>query len=78
MNVRKLYFENQDLTRIKGEPTFKYLHKMLQDITANKGSVPTSLGGWAYDYIGLIFFQFTYATLAPMMTFVAPVMLVVL
>ena len=56
MNVRELYFEHQDLMRINSEPMFDHLHRMLQEIKANVVSVPTSLGGGAHGYIGIILF----------------------
>ena len=72
-HYRDLYFEHKNLTRISGEPTFASLHKMLLELKANAVSVPSTLGGGAHGFIGVILSGPTYATLAPMTPFVIPV-----
>ena len=71
-HYRDLYFEHKNLTRISGEPTFASLHKMLLELKANAVSVPSTLGGGAHGFIGVILSGPTYATLAPMTPFVIP------
>ena len=69
-NVRELYFEHKDLTRIIGEPVFDGLHQMLLEVKANLSSVPSTLCGGAYRYAGAILSIPTYATLASMTPFI--------
>jgi hypothetical protein len=53
-NVRNLYFEFKELTPIIGEPELDGLHQMLLEIKANLSSVPSTLGGGAHGYAGII------------------------
>ena len=71
-NVRELYFEHKDLTRIVGEPMFDGLHHMLLQVKANLSSVPSTLGGGTHGYAGAMLSVATYATLAPMTPFITP------
>ena len=45
---------------------------MLLRLKANASSVPSTLGGGQYGYIGVILSPVTYATLAPMQPFETP------
>ena len=71
-NVRDLYFEFKELTPIVGEPEFDGLHQMLLEIKANLSSVPSTLGGGAHGYAGIILSAPTYANLAPGTPFLTP------
>ena len=72
-SYRDLYFEHKNLTRISSEPTFATLHQLLLELKANAVSVPSTLGGGAHGFIGIILSAVTYVTLAPMPPFVTPV-----
>ena len=69
-NVRELYFEHQELTRINGGPMFITLHNMALRLKSNAISIPCTLGGGAYGYISIIMSPVTYATLAPFTPFI--------
>ena len=71
-NVRELYFEQQDLTRINGKPTFAVIHNMVLQLKSNTVSVLCTLGGGAYRYIGIILPPVTYIAIAPMNILVVP------
>ena len=70
-NVRELYFEHQDLTRINSKLTFAVLHNMVLQLKVNTVSVLCTLGGGMYSYICII--PITHATLAPLTPFIVPV-----
>ena len=71
-NVRELFFEYKQLTRIHGEPKFSTLHGMHLECKANLSSVPCTLGGGAHGYSGILLSATAYATLAPTTPFVIP------
>ena len=71
-NIRDLYFEFKELTPIIGELEFDGLHQMLLEIKANLSSVPSTLGGGAHGYSGIILSAPTYATLEPRTPFLVP------
>ena len=71
-NYPDLYFEHKSLTRISDEPTFVILQQLLLKLKANALSVPSTLGGGAHGFIGIILSRPTYTTLAPMTTFAIP------
>ena len=70
---RDLYFEHKKLKRISGEPIFAIPHKILLELKATAVSVPSQLGGGFHGFIGIILSNPTYATLAPMNSFITPV-----
>ena len=72
-NYRELYFEHKLLKRINGEPNFFSLHYLLIELKANAGSVPTTLGGGAHGFIGMIISPATYFTIAPNTPFIISV-----
>ena len=72
-HYRDLYFDHKNLPRISGEPIFASLHKILLELKANTVSVPSTLGGGAHSFIGIILYDPTYATLVPMTSFIIPV-----
>ena len=72
-NYRDLYFMYKNLIQISGKPSFPTLHQLLLELKANAGSVPISLGGGDHDFIGIILPAPTYATIAPMTSFIIPV-----
>ena len=68
-SVRELYFKHKDMSRIVGEPKFDSLHQMLLEVKENLSSVPSTLGGGAHGYVGVILSVPTYAILVPMTPF---------
>ena len=58
---------------MSGEPTFASLNKILLEIKANAVSAPSTLGKGSHGFIGIILYNTTYATLAPMTPFITPV-----
>ena len=70
-DFNKLYFEHKEIPRIQGEPAFPSLHDMLRRMKANASSVPTSLGGGAHGYVGILLSPQAYASLSPT-PFIAP------
>ena len=71
-NVGGLYFEHKNLARIVGELVFDGMHQMLLEVKANLSSVPSTLGGGEHRYAGAILSILTYATLAPVTSFITP------
>ena len=71
-NVRELFFEYKQLTRINGEPNFTTLHNMHLESKANCSSVPCTLGGGAHGYSGILLSATTYTILAPTTPFIIP------
>ena len=72
INVRELHFEYKSFTRIVGEPEFDSLHQMLLEVKEHLSYVPSTLGGGAHVYAGIVLSAPTYATLAPMTPFMTP------
>jgi len=70
-NMGGLYFGYKILTRITAELTFTSLHQLLLQLKANVNSAPTTLGGRAHGYVGIILPP-TYTTLALMALFLIP------
>lgn len=73
-NQNELYFEYKVLTRIIGESTFTKLHKLLCKLKANSTALPCTLRGRANGYVGMLVSAEKYATLAPAIPFVHPLM----
>ena len=67
-NMRKIYCEHKDLSRIPDKLWFASLHKTLLEIKANSSSVPWNLGGGAHGYTGIILSPATYSILSPMIS----------
>ena len=71
-NMKDLFFEHKELTPINGEPNFENLHGLRLEVKANCSSVPSTLGGGAHGYAGMLLSDPIYATLAPGTPFVIP------
>ena len=66
----KTYFQIPNLTKIHGEPTFKTLRVLFNELKANAGDVSTTLGGGLLGYLGLLLSILEYARVAPGTPFV--------
>ena len=60
------------MTPLIGEPDLDGLHQLLLEVKANLSLVPSTLGGGAHGYSGIILSAPTYATLAPRTPFLMP------
>ena len=54
INYKDTIFEQDNLTPIRGEPTFKIIHKIWKDIKSNAKSVYSNIGGGAHGHLGLV------------------------
>jgi hypothetical protein len=72
-SVNDTYFQHKVLTRIHGPPVFETLQLLANELKANAGSVPTTLGGGLYGHLGLVVSDQKYATLANSSPWVTPV-----
>ena len=71
-NMRDLFFKYKQLTGINGELNFASLYNMHLECKANCSTVPCTLGGGAYGYVGIPLLPETYATLDPDTPFIVP------
>ena len=61
INYKDTLFEQARLTPIRGEPTFKTIHKIRNKIKANTKSFQFNLGGGEHGYIRLVLKNAQYA-----------------
>ena len=66
------YFPYNTPTPIQGEPTYKALKRLKNELRANASSVDTDLGGGDHGYLGLVLTDEEYAKVAPNHPFVPP------
>ena len=66
------YFPYRSPTPIQGEPTYKALKRLKNELRANASSVDCDLGGGDHGYLGLILTEEEYTRIAPDDPFVAP------
>ena len=66
------YFTYPTPTPIQGEPTFKSLKRLKNELRANASSVDTDLGGGDHGCLGLILTEAEYERVAPQSAFSAP------
>ena len=66
------YFENPVLTKIHGEPTYKGLKTLKNELKSNAISVTSDLGGGAHGQLGLVLIPAEYAAISPV-PYVCPV-----
>ena len=64
-NYRETLFEYPDLSLIHGEPTYKSLRVLTNQLKANARSVHTTLGGGQHGHLGLVLTPAQYAILSP-------------
>ena len=68
----KNYFQIPKLTPIHGEPSFNTLRILRDELKANAGSIPTTLGGGLLGYLGVLFSTPDYLRVAPDTPFIRP------
>ena len=59
------YFPYPTPTPIQGEPTYKALKRLKNELRANASSVDRDLGGGDHGYLGLVLSDEEYARVAP-------------
>ena len=71
INYRENLFERDNLNPIRGETTFKTIHKPRNEIKANVKSLYSNIGGGSYGHPGLVLTDAQYALILNA-TFVYP------
>ena len=66
------YFLYPKPTPIQGEPTYKALKRLKNELRANSSSVDSDLGGGDHGYLGLVLNEQEYSRVAPNTPFIAP------
>ena len=66
------YFPYKTPTPIQGEPTYKTLKRLKNELRANASSVDTDLGGGDHGFLGLVLTEAEYERVAPGHPFTAP------
>ena len=64
VSYRKTFFEKKDLTKIRGEPTYKTLQRLIKELKANASTVHSDLGGGNYGLLGLVLSPTSYALIS--------------
>ena len=65
INYNDTLFKRDNLTPNLGEPTFKTLYKLLNEIEANAKSVYSNFVGGAHGNLGLVLTDAQYALISP-------------
>ena len=65
INYKDNLFERANLNPIRGEPTFKTIHKLRNEIKSNIKSVWSNLWGWVHGHLGLLLTDAHYALISP-------------
>ena len=66
------YFPYPKPTPIQGEPTYKALKRLKNELRANSSSVDSDLGGGDHGYLGLVLNDAEYSRVVPNTPFIAP------
>ena len=66
------YFPHPVPTKIEGEPSYKTLTTLLNELKSNASSVDSDLGGGDHGYLGLVLSDADYALIPGTVPFVAP------
>ena len=66
------YFPYSSPTPIQGEPTYKALKRLKNELRANASSIDSDLGGGDHGYLGLILTDEEYARICPETPFIPP------
>ena len=72
VNYKDSYFKHPVLIAIHVEPTHETLHHLKNELKANAGSVPTTLGGVNHGCLGMILTPAEYFRIAPTDQFTRP------
>ena len=72
IDYRASYFPYKSPTPIQGEPTYKALKRLKNELRANASSVDCDLGGGDHGYLGLVLTENEYNRVTPNHPFVAP------
>ena len=64
VNYRNIVFEDPNLTKIHGKPTFEGIHMIHQELMINVHTVHSDLVGGAHDHLGLVLSPRQYALLS--------------
>ena len=72
MKYKDSYFEHLVLTTIRGEPTYKTLHHIKNELKANASSAPTTLVGGNCGYLGMVLTPAEYRRILPNNPFTRP------
>ena len=59
------YFPHSSTTPIRGEPSYKSLKKLKNELRANASSVDSDLGGGDHGYLGLVLSETEYRRICP-------------
>ena len=65
INYRELFFENNELTRIEGEPTAEHLIILNKELKVNALSVYSNLGGARHGHLFLIMTPAQFTLISP-------------
>ena len=65
INYRELFFENNELTRIEGEPTAEHLIRLNRELKSNALSVYSNLGGARHGHLFLVMTPAQFALISP-------------
>ena len=74
INLKKIYFDYKVLPVITGNLKLSKLREILKQLKANTVSVLNTLGGKANGYLDILVSTQAYATVAPRILFVPPLM----
>ena len=72
VNHKDSYFDHLVLTKIRGKSTYETLHHLKNELKSNLVSVPTTLGGGNYGYLGMILTPIEFHCIAPANPFTRP------
>ena len=65
INYKDTLLKQDNLTPIRGKPTFETLHNIRNEIKANAKSVYSNIGGGAHGHLGLVLTDAQYALISP-------------
>ena len=69
INYKYTFFDQANLTHIRGKPTFETLHKLWNVIKEHSKAVYSNLGGGAHGNLGLVLTESQYALISPTFLF---------
>ena len=72
INIKQIFFDYPELTKITGEPTLTTLLKMKNELKANAQLVPSTLGGGRHGHLDLVLTTDKYETVAHGTPYIKP------